>query len=1208
MAQISVSVIVHTKCKTKTDFALSSFLDRYPNALADAVRSNDQNFVRLLLRAPKPLRTDIISSCLPAAVQQSSHDTVSLLIAYGADPNFDSASALNMAISRKDYRLAIAVVPGPIPLTKASLQQLLNTTMGLPNHAARVQFLQLLLCCGLPSDSAGLSDLLISSARQNDTAGVHMMLSYGVSAAKHEAECLKIVISNYNWSLAYAILQTPISPQQASAALKVLPHDVPHSEKQRVIQALVQKGATGPPLSYWLTRAVEEADESLMNLLLSAGAPIVSSGNSPIHAAISKKDLHSLQMLLNTRPSPEVLAKAFPLLRIGHSPRERLIVSRLLLKYGAHGTEVDEALIYAVADGSSNRDMALITELCTSGANVNYDNGKVLQLAVSQANLALLQLFCNSKPTVTSTSAALPLVFGPGGSRHSKTLDIIDLLLANGVEERPALQALQIAIQGGSDNEDIMKRLVATNIKLLDPALEYTVASEDTKSKTTILKALLRMGVTQGALDRALAAESHHAVSNRDTTCTKMLLEMKASVAHNDGEAVRLAVASKDSALTELLLSRKHQLSQAILTKAFGTLFQSDITEEYDKVTKIAQELLRCGVDQAAIDSALYLLLANTYNSQHINDLLDLLLRYNANVNTAEGACFVFASKHNTAVLEKLLQYGPTFSVIVPALITSKLTEEAVVDALQAFFSHGYTFEVLEQVPSGSGSYKMPVLLLAMREYPRSQTLIKLLLDHGCDPEVSARGVIDPSTGEETMSTLLWALSQPQKRVSDPIIAALVSAGASVNRASQASEIAPIALASREGRSDIVRIILEWGADASVRDKWNRSALFYASSTPNVSTVQILAPHALKNDGSLHEATRSLQVDVVAILIKHGHSSSFPSRLHQGRQALSELCLNVHVTTAGQRSRLRQTIRLLIDSGADSKFKVRNEKSAILLALDNAYSSVDITEALLETEIWEELNDEKHLYRDASGLWYSPLKYVELIPSPSRAPHKQTLIELLRDKGCEPRFYSENAQQPPGAIGLPKPIRQLADRQKEHELTLKLEQERHEHARRLEEDSHHDILRRKREQEAANLLAQTTATNHHLTLEQQKHDFEIHRVRDAERMKRAEKVAWHNLITEQEHDATARRQIADSRKASATIASEAKMIEQRKGELEHRAGVEKRMLKDKEEVYERNVGRQKGLMKVADESAQLHAKLRQERPAIEGPPVWGSVD
>jgi ankyrin repeat protein len=451
--------------------------------------------------------------------------------------------------------------------------------------------------------------------------------------------------------------------------------------------------------------------------------------------------------------------------------------------------------------------------------------------------------------------------------------------------------------------------------------------------------------------------------------------------------------------------------------------------------------------------------------------------------------------------------------------------------------------------------------------------------------------------GEETISALLWALNQAQKRISDPVIAALLAAGASVHRTSPESETTALILASRAGRSGIVQALLERGGDASARDKWNKSALFYASNVSNISTVQVLAPHALKNDGSLHEAARCLHLDVAATLIKHGHSPNFPSRLHQGRHALGELCLNARITTAAQRSKARQLIRLFLDNKANPLFKARNEKSSVILAVDNAYSALDITEALLETEVWEDLNDEKHLYRDSTGLWYSPLSYVELIPSPSRTPHKDDLISLLRDKGCEPRFYSESAHQPPGAVGLPKPIRQLADRQTEHELTLKHEQAHHEHARTLQETTHRDLLRRKKEAENTDLAAQTAATQHWQLLAQQKHEFEMHRVRDAERMKRAEKVAWHALTTEQEHDAAERKGRA-----------EARGMEARKAELEHRAVLERRMLKDKEDVYERNVGRQKDVMKRADESAQLHARLRQERPAIEGAPQWGSVD
>jgi ankyrin repeat protein len=1185
-------------------------LNKFPNALANAVRTNDQNFVRTLLRAPKALQPKIISSCLPAAVQQGSEPIVSLLIAYGADPNFDSSSALNMAIGKQDYKLAVALVAGSIPLTQSTLQRLLDTTMRLPTCEAQLRFLQVLLCSGLPPSSIGLPDLLVCRTKKNDTAGVLMMLSYGVSTATKEAECLRVAIINSNWKLADAILLTPISPQQATAALAVLPSNVPQPDRFRIIQSLVQKGATGPPLEYWLTRAVEEGDTSLMDLLVSVGAPVASGEKSPLFAAVARKNVRSLQVLLNTQPAPEITARAFTLLGIGFSSSERLTFSSLLLRHGARGPEVDQALVDAVADISSTRDPALITELVRRGADVNYDNGKVLQLAVSQVDLSLLRLLCNSRPTSSSASAALALAFSTNGDRHARTSEIIDLLLAHGVDEKLALHALQVAIRGGPDNIDIIKQLIAANIKLLSPAFEYTIAMEDSERKAPILDILLKMGVGQDVLDKALAAESRNVVANNDTTSTKMLVERGASVSYNDGEALGIAVAARDSPLTELLLSGKHQPSRSDTTKAFRTLFTENQSEDdyCDKdatnLASIARRLLTLGVEQSAIDSALRVALSNPHNDSNWEALVDMLLKYDANTNVADGVCFVFAAqKHSNTIFEKLMLHRPDFDVIVPALINSRLQDEIVITSIKSCFAHGCTPDVLEA--SSSGGNKLAVLILAMQAYPRCEALIKLLLDQGCNPDIPVRDVIDASVGEETVSALLWALNQEQKRISDSVITALLNAGASVSKATPISEVAPIILAAREGRSaSLVQTLLSLDARPSARDKSNRSALFYASSVSNTSNVQALAPHALKNDGSLHEAARCVQFDIAVVLTKYGHDPNFPSRLHHGRHALSELCLNAHVTTATQRVELRQLIRLLIDHGADATFRARNEKSAVILALDNAYSALEITEALLETEIWEDLNNEKHMFRDSNGLWYSPLKYVELVPSPSRFPRKHDLINLLRDKGCEPRFYSETAVQPPGAIGLPKPVARLVDRQKEHELALKHEKERHEHERTLQETSHRDLLRRKREQQESDLAAQTHAHNHVQTLEKQTHEATIHRVRDAERMKRGEKVAWHNLLMEQEHDASTRRQAMKDRET----ASEVRLIEQRKAELEHRAGVERRMLKDKEDVYERNVKRQTEVMKRADESAQLHARLRQERPAIEGAPQWGSVD
>ncbi|RAR03762.1 ankyrin repeat-containing protein [Stemphylium lycopersici] len=1169
-------------------------LNNFPTSLANAVRSNDLNLVRLLLRAPKPLRPDIISSCLPAAVQQTSDAIISLLIAYGADPNFDSASAFNMAIGRQLYKPAVALVAGPIRLTPSNLQHSLDTTMRLPTRQATLHFLRLLFCCGLPPDSRGMPDFLICLVRSNDTAGAKMLISYGVSTATNASECLREALANSNWTLVDAILQTPIAPQHAAAALSALPPNISQSDRLRVVGALIQKGVRGPPLRALLTRATKERDVQMIDLLLGAEAPVDAGENGALQAAVVNKDIRSLRSLLGAHPTPESLASLFPLLQDGLSPSERREFSRLLLENGARGPGVDQALIDAIADTSSGRDGALITDLVRNGANVDYDGGRVFSLAVAQVDMSLLRLLCNARPKSSSTSASLPIAFDSKAGRHAKTPEIIDLLLSQGVEEEPASRALQIAITGGPDNIDIIERLLTAAPGLLSTAFKYATAIEDPQKKAPILDALLKLGVPQESLDQALAAETRHAVSTKDTTSTKLLLVQGASVSYNDGEALSVAVASGDSSLTALLLSGKHPASSSSLTKAFRTLFTDDsISKNESSIRDLTQELLSRGVDQLAIDAGLRVLLSNEHDTKNTESLVDLLLAHNADVNTADGACFIFAAqKHSHAIFEKLMQHTPRFSVIVPALLSCKLADEVVVSAIQSCFDHGCSTETL--LLHGVGYNKTPILISAMNVYPRNAALVTLLLDHGVDADAAASVVLHPSAGPETVPALHWALAQPQKRISDAVISGLLDAGGSVSHISPGSETAALMLAAREGRHGIVGLLLERGADIDARDLWNKSALFYASgSLSGEGVVKALAPHASSNDGSIHEAARELSVEAVKTLIEHGHDVNYPSRLHGGRNSLGELCLKATISSPIHRSRLRQVLRLLLSHAANPSFRARNEKSCVLLALDNAYSALPITESLLETDIWKDINDTAHIYHDtSSNLHYSPYSYVDLLSTPSRAQIRTALLDLLRDKACKPVYYSSSALQPVGATGLPPSIAQLVDLQKTHDLTLRHEKEKFEELRSMQETSHKDILRRKTETLDAELALQTKATSTHTALEQQKHDFEVQRLREAERVRRAEKANWHALLMEQERDAAARRQSVEERKVRDAVSVETKLIEARKAEVEHRANVERRMLKEKEEFYERNVKRQR-------EVRQIEGS---------GGPQWGTVD
>ncbi|PVI07225.1 hypothetical protein DM02DRAFT_609199 [Periconia macrospinosa] len=1091
-------------------------LGKFPNALADAVRSGDQNFVQLLLRAPKALRPEVVSSCLPAAVQQQSERIVSLLIGYGGNPNFDNASALKTVISQGEYRLAVALVAGPTPLSSPTLQNLLGTTLALPTAQLLYKFMELLFCCGLPPSSPHLAELLITATKRNDTAMAQLLLANGVSTELNQAECLRNAIEHNNWRVSDAIINASVSPAQASVALAVVSPEIALPERLHVITALVSRGAKGKPL--------------------------------------------------------------------------------------------DQALIDAVGDTSNSRDVALIQELVVHGANPNHEGGKAIHLAVIQRDVAVLRLLCTVNPSSYATSTALPLTMSSDGTKNDATIPMIDILLANDMDSEPVQKALRTAIQGGPKNIDIIERFLTKEPRFTDYAFQYAAMSETVNIKRPIMQALLAKGISQDALDRALAAETKFAIKSKDTTLVELLMQYGASAIANEGEALQTAVSVADNSLVKLHLSGKDRPSGTTITKAFLALFYDYKTHcasrKLDDCINIAQELLELGVDQSAIDSALPTVIEPGNLNTGDRPLIDLLLRWHANVNASDGICFMFAARRSDrALFSQLLAFQPNYTQLVPKLVEADLSPASLIELLELCFEHNCTADELEA--SRDLANNKPLLISMLSKYPRNESLVQLLLlTYGCNPNVFVTDTADEAIGEETMSVLTWALSRPQKLISSAVIQALLDGGVSPTRPTSISEMSPIALAAREGRADIAQVLLSRGADPSVRDKWNRSPLFYASSASVPSTAELLAPTALRNDGSLHEAARSLHFDTAKILVQQGHNPNFPSRLHNGRSALGELCLNAQVTTGTQQTKLRQLIRLFLDNGATAKFQARNEKSCVLLALDNPHSALDVTDALLETETWQDLNDAEHMFRDpATGLWYSPFKYVELRPSPSRARSKTDLLDLLRDKACLPKYYSETENQPPGAIGMPAPIARLADRQKEHELTLKLATEASEHARKLDETKHRDALRRAKEAKDAELAAAALSASHAQALEKQRHDFEIQRVREAEGMKRAEKQTWHRLLQDQEREAAELRASVEDRKA----AHEKRLIEARKSEVEHRANAERRALKEKEEVYDRNVKRQLQITKRVDESAELHARLRQDRPAIEQA-QWGSVD
>lgn len=102
-------------------------------------------------------------------------------------------------------------------------------------------------------------------------------------------------------------------------------------------------------------------------------------------------------------------------------------------------------------------------------------------------------------------------------------------MLNHGADDTSTLQTLQIAVQGGPENLDIIQLLLAAKSKLLRPAFEYTLALEDASKKKPLMEALLKHGIPQEALDNALTTETQYAATTKDLSTTTVLMRQGAS-------------------------------------------------------------------------------------------------------------------------------------------------------------------------------------------------------------------------------------------------------------------------------------------------------------------------------------------------------------------------------------------------------------------------------------------------------------------------------------------------------------------------------------------------------------------------------------------------------------------------------------------------------------------------------------------------------
>lgn len=256
------------------------------------------------------------------------------------------------------------------------------------------------------------------------------------------------------------------------------------------------------------------------------------------------------------------------------------------------------------------------------------------------------------------------------------------------------------------------------------------------------------------------------------------------------------------------------------------------------------------------------------------------------------------------------------------------------------------------------------------------------------------------------------------------ILRKLTSVIANFNFESAVSRSTPLMLAIEARRLDLVKLLLIKGSEVDVSDSLGRTPLSMASAIGGDVAIQmmgnLLAFEPSKDDGSLHNAARELNLPAVRALVTAGHDPDFPSPQHDGRSALGEVCLrgsDMGELTADREKSMQKIMSFLVEAGSDLAIKSHG-KSLLLLCFE-AFDAVATTRSLLKVAMWKHIKKPFNFYSDGDYT-YSPTMYITKVLQPSETHLR--LLTLLYDNRAEDVYYALSGDQPEDAKGLPDDI------------------------------------------------------------------------------------------------------------------------------------------------------------------------------------------
>lgn len=690
---------------------------------SSSVKANKLGSI-LRLAKPKDTITGLVIEEVKTILKtdQANQNFVSLkiLLDNGGDINANSAEALRGAV-RAAHMQIVEILFSAKP-NSTSLAFAMPEALRIRDPMDRLTFTQKILDGGIPAGEVNRALVFAVQTYPDDIPLVNALLTH---ADTKDGRALIEAIKNEKQDVVELILQ------KKSFTVDVLNSGFTHAtrwknKRQRSMScnSLLLAGASGDVVSDALLAAATDGDVDFGTILVQNGGSVEHRDGQALIEACRSGAANVLEMLLagNNQISQQTLQKGFQAATEISDLNKRAEIFKLLLQMGVTGEVVDSQLVSAVRFGDSGEE--LLKLLLAYGASPDYNDGEAVDKATRSAFLGNLEML----------------------------LSIVDV---GGHQKKPSSLTLGRAIDACWNlSRDTRFIVMGWVLKAGRPA----------------------PGALHSALNRVIKEEEP------EERLIELLVSNRASPIANGCQALIDAVRTLPASAFAQLLGAKISVSDASLVfeKAFGSQNSSDW------LSRRGYEVAKCLLEKGATGNGVNLALLAVLNTQLAgeNDIagnfLELLLKHGADVDYNNGeALQITASQGRADLLRILLEEKPSVEALTlafPRIFEASVSEDGLHELITIFTDHKDGHNQLDVMFVYPGSD--PVIIRALSEFPRSTKILQALLDVGFYHEQMVPCRVLPELDEdEQVTILLWALLQPQKKISSAVITLLIDQG-----------------------------------------------------------------------------------------------------------------------------------------------------------------------------------------------------------------------------------------------------------------------------------------------------------------------------------------------------------------------------------------------------------------------------------------------